>query len=258
MTTGHHRHLLLFNSNVLNKIVLWDQPMKCLLHVSSWLLLVAWCGLVHVKVVYGGTGLGLSIPDTDTTTTYSSILPQKYSINLAYIVDGRDVTEPPCDNYSPGASCLVTLQANRDSVKIMYRVKPEYKVNITSTIRIQMCYGADNTSDRPWRQFNDVISQNKQCNLDLIDQLPPQGDYTYQISENIGSSVYSIEVIDVLRDGTYAAFGNSSYFQVNQIDDTPPWLLGTAGGLAALGPLILIGFVLYERQKIPAIKLAQS
>lgn len=204
----------------------------------------------------GETGLGLSVPDTDTTTSYSSILPQEYIIYLSYIVDGEEVTAAPCYDYQPGAACLVTLQANQDSIKIRYTAKPGYQINESSTARIQMCYGYDDIVDRPWRYFDDVISKNKQCGLDLADQLPPSGEYTYFLSENIASSVYAIEVINVLQNGTYAAFGNSSYFQVEQIDGTPPWLVGTASALAALGPLILIGFFLYERHNTRALKQA--
>jgi len=218
------------------------------------LCVIAWVLALLLVCCSGETGLGLSIPDTDTTTTYSSILPQEYAIGLSYIVDGEEVIAAPCYNYQPGASCLVTLQADQDSVKIRYTAKPGYQIRNTSTARIQMCYGLDDTVDRPWREFDNVISANKQCNLDIADELPPQGEYTYFLSENIATSVYAVEVINVLQNGTYAAFGNSSYFQVDHINDTPPWLVGTASGLAALGPILLVGFFLREQYSLRNMK----
>lgn len=143
---------------------------------------------------------------------------------------------------------MTTLQASEDSVRIRYAPFKEYAVNETSTIRIQMCYGPENIVDRPWRKYNNVISKNKQCGFDLATNLSPEGEYTYLITENAPSSVYFIQVLEICADGTYCSFGNSSYFNVNQIPDTPSWLMGITGGLAALGPLSLIGFFLVEHK----------
>jgi hypothetical protein len=179
---------------------------------------------------------------------YSGISPPKYVVELGYIVGGVEENPVPCDNPSSSAECMTTLQANQDSVLIRYAVKPEYSVNETSTIRIQACYGPNNIVDRPWRKYNNVISKNKQCSFDLVTNLPPQGEYTYFISENTPSSVYFIQVLEICADGTYCSFGNSTYFNVNQIADTPAWLMGITGGLAALGPLTLIGFFVFEHK----------
>jgi hypothetical protein len=111
-----------------------------------------------------------------------------------------------------------------------------------------MCYGPDNIIDRPWRKFDNVISENKQCGFDLVTNLSPEGEYTYLVTENAPSSVYFIQVLEVCDDGTYCSFGNSTYFNVNQIEDTPSWLMGITGALAALGPLSLIGFFLVEHK----------
>ncbi len=179
---------------------------------------------------------------------YSGMSPPKYDVELGYIVSGAEENPYPCDNPSADASCVTTLQADQDSVIIRYAVKPQYSVNETSTIRIQMCYGPDNIVDRPWRKYNNVISKNKQCSFDIVTNLSPQGEYTYLITENAPSSVYFMQVIEICADGTYCSFGNSTYFNVNQIPDTPSWLMGTTGVLASLGPLGLIGFFLVEHK----------
>ena len=138
-----------------------------------------------------------SISDNDTTTTYTSLDPQvrtltaprthvvrsqrhrqralaqKYAIDLSYIINGKTTNPVPCDNDSPDAACMTTLQADVDSVIVNYAPKPEYQVNSTSTVRLQLCYSTPSTNDRPWRKYNDVISKNKQCPLDIATNLSP-------------------------------------------------------------------------------------
>ncbi len=152
----------------------------------------------------------------------------------------------PCDNDSPDAACMTTLQADVDSVIINYAPKPEYEANSTSTVRLQMCYSTPNTADRPWRKYNDVISKNKQCPLDIATNLPPSGEYTYFLPNYIPSATYFIQAIEICEDGTYCAYGNSTYFTVNMIDDVLPWMQAVSGVLAAIGPLGLIGFFIVE------------
>merc|ERR1712051_134554 len=74
-----------------------------------------------------------SISDNDTTTTYTSLDPQKYAIDLSYIINGKTTNPVPCDDDSPDAACMTTLQADVDSVIVNYAPKPEYQVNSTST-----------------------------------------------------------------------------------------------------------------------------
>ncbi|WPT15435.1 High-affinity nitrate transporter-activating protein 2.1 [Picochlorum sp. SENEW3] len=216
--------------------------------LNKFLIVALIAALFLVQGSEGAAALSKGIPDNDTTATYSGISPPKYNVELGYIINGSEENPAPCDNPASDASCMTTLQASEDSVLIRYAVKPGYSVNKTSTIRIQMCYGPDNIIDRPWRKFDNVISENKQCGFDLVTNLSPEGEYTYLVTENAPSSVYFIQVLEVCDDGTYCSFGNSTYFNVNQIEDTPSWLMGITGALAALGPLSLIGFFLVEHK----------
>jgi len=222
--------------------------------------------------VDAAAALTKSISDNDTTTTYTSLdpqvrtltarlplahgihspcprqraSPQEYALDLSYIINGEKTNAVPCDNDSPDAACMTTLQADVDSVIINYAPKPEYEANSTSTIRLQMCYSTPNTADRPWRKYNDVISKNKQCPLDIATNLPPSGEYTYFLPNYIPSATYFIQAMEHCEDGTYCAYGNSTYFTVNMIDDVLPWMQAVSAVLAAIGPLGLIGFFIVE------------
>merc|ERR1712051_2171 len=189
-----------------------------------------------------------SISDNDTTTTYTSLDPQKYAIDLSYIINGKTTNPVPCDNDSPDAACMTTLQADVDSVIVNYAPKPEYQVNSTSTVRLQLCYSTPSTNDRPWRKYNDVISKNKQCPLDIATNLSPEGEYTYFLPNYTLQATYFMQVVEICEDGTYCSYGNSTYFTVNMIDDVTTWIKAVSGVLAAIGPLTLIGFFVVENK----------
>lgn len=172
--------------------------------------------------------------------TYSSLEPQKYNVDLSFLGADNEVIEAG-----------TTLKADVDSVVVNWSVKPEFSANATDTIRIQMCYTTPNINDRPWRKYNDVISKNKQCNLDIATGLTPsaEGTYTYFLPNYIPTSGYFMQVIAVQDvTGAYVSFGNSTSFQVEMIDDTPDWLRAVTGVLAAIGPITLIGFFVVERK----------
>lgn len=179
---------------------------------------------------------------------YSSLQPPKYNVELGYLIDGVASYPLPCQDYAPGSSCLEQVDAGQNnSLIVRYSVKEGYGVNVTSTVRIQACYGPDNIVDRPWRKYNDVVSKNKQCSVDLGANLPPEGSFAYVIGPNSAPSVYSIEVIEVCEDGSYCAMGTSpGYFQVQPINSRPPWLMALTGVFSVIGPSILVGFFVWE------------
>jgi hypothetical protein len=198
--------------------------------------------------VDAAAALTRSIPDNDTTTTYSSLNPQEYAVKLSYVNSDGKEQDIGCDSPSANAACMTTLQASQSSITVKYETKPDFPVNSTSTVRIQMCYGPENIVDRPWRKFNDVISKNKQCPLDITTNAPAEGEYTYALPDYIPQSVYFMQVVEVCEDGTYCAYGNSTYFNVDMIDDTPTWVNAVSGVLAAIGPITLGGFFLVEQK----------
>lgn len=195
--------------------------------------------------VYGAASLVKPIADTDKTTTYSSI-PESYVVTLGYVING-ETTKPAdatqCDDPSANAACMTTLQAAQDSVIIKYTTESPQE---GSQVRIQMCYGPEDIKDRPWRKYSNTIASNKQCSFDVAYPEPATGEYTYQLPDTIPTSVYTMQVIEVDTDGSYVAYGNSTYFAVNQIDDTPAWLQAVTGILSTLGPISLVGFFLWE------------
>lgn len=171
--------------------------------------------------------------------TYSSLNPQKYDVSLSF--SGPNGAIP----------AGTTLQADVDTVVVNWQVKPEYSANATDTIRLQMCFSTPDTADRPWRKYNDVISKNKQCSLDLATKLVPSNDgtYTYALPDYIPSGGYFMQVLAVQDvTGAYVSYGNSTVFNVEMIDDTPDWLRAVTGVLAAIGPLTLIGFFVVENK----------
>lgn len=222
-----------------------NTKMRVSLHMIFALVLVAgW----QVNECFGAASSSKSIADTDTTTTYSSLQPPKYNVELGYIIDGVESFPPACPDYAPGSSCLEQVDAGQNnSLVVRYSVKEGYSVNLTSTVRIQACYGPDNIVDRPWRKFNDVIANNKQCSADLGANLRPEGSFAYVVGPNSAPSVYSVEVIEVCEDGSYCAMGTSpGYFQVQPINSRPSWLMALTGVFSVIGPSILVGFFVWE------------
>lgn len=199
-------------------------------------------GLAESSLAY----IAYCSPHSHNNTSY--IYHQEYALDINYIINGEKTVAVQCDNDSPTAECMTTLQANVDSVIVNYAPKPGYALNTTSTIRLQMCYSTPNIADRPWRKYNDVISKNKQCPLDIATNLTPEGEYTYALPDYIPQGTYFMQAIEVCADGTYCAYGNSTYFTVDMIDDIPTWVQAISGVLAVIGPVSLAGFFVVEQK----------
>lgn len=79
--------------------------------------------------------------------------------------------------------------------------------------------------------------------------LPPQGDFVWKVGPNVAPAVYSIIALEICAGGQYcgmSATGASGYFQVFPVEDRPTWLMAMAGCFAAIGPLALASFFIWE------------
>jgi hypothetical protein len=111
--------------------------------------------------------------------------------------------------------------------------------------------GPQSTSNRAWRKANPVISLDKQCGVAIAAGLPPQGDFVWKVGPNVAPAVYSIIALEVCAGGQYcgisaAGGAGSGYFQVFPVEDRPTWLMACAGAFAAIGPLSLASFFVWE------------
>ena len=137
------------------------------------------------------------------------------------------------------------------SVAIAYAVNTTFAPNSTSTITLKGCYGLQSTSNRAWRKANPVISLDKQCGVAIAAGLPPQGEFTWKVGPNTAPAVYSVIALEVCAGGLYcgsSATAASGYFQVLLVNDRPTWLMVMAGCFAALGPLSLASFFIWENK----------
>jgi len=92
------------------------------------------------------------------------------------------------------------------------------------------------------------LQNDKQCSVKIASGLPPQGEYTYTPGPNSIPAVYNVLALTVCSDGAYCSMGKSAgYFQINEINSTPAWLLTLSGIFAAIGPLCLALYFVAER-----------
>lgn len=130
---------------------------------------------------------------------------------------------------------------------IQYSVNSTTPVNSTSTITLKACFGPESSLNRAWRKPNPVIVDDKQCSTKIASKLPPTGQYLYGIAGNAAPAVYRVIAIEICADGTACSMGASpGFFQVLASNSTPGWLMAMTGAFAAIGPVTLTGFFMFE------------
>lgn len=181
---------------------------------------------------------------------YASLAPPKYVLQLSY--PGEAVTDPPpCNATAPGSACLPVLDAGvGQSVTITYSVNSSYVANTSSTVTLKGCFSATSSANRAWRKANPIIAKDKQCSVKIATGLPAAGgNFTFKLGPNMAPAVYRVLALEVCTGGAFCAMGSSpGYFQVLAIDSRPKWLIVMASCFAAIGPVSLAAFFVWEQK----------
>jgi High-affinity nitrate transporter accessory len=131
---------------------------------------------------------------------------------------------------------------------INYAVNTTTPANATSTINLKACFGPQSSANRAWRKPNPVIVDDKSCSTKITTGLPPTGNFTYTVTTRLAPAVYRIQALEICPGNVACSMGASAaYFQTYTIDATPGWLMAMAGCFAALGPLSLVAFFVWEQ-----------
>lgn len=186
-----------------------------------------------------------------TKTTLASLGPQSYNVNVTGFADGLSTTNCTTDKY--GAPCLPQLQADGSSVQIAYSVKPDKTAPTTITsVTLKACYSNSTKVDRPWRKTDPIIDKDKQCTTMIAKGLPGlSGSTSWTPNANTPNGVYFVRAYGICTtpNGTdYCSFGNSmGFFQINQIDSRPTWLVIMVCCFIPIGPIILGIYFGYDK-----------
>jgi len=87
----------------------------------------------------------------------------------------------------------------------------------------------------------------KQCTVAIATGLPAQGQYVYKPGPNTAPGTYNILAL-ASCSGAYCAMGKSpGFYQINEINSRPSWLLTASGIFAAIGPTCLLLFFVGEQ-----------
>lgn len=159
--------------------------------------------------------------------------------------------------HGPGTPALLTrtiavshVQVSAgvgQAVTVTYSLNSTYPANTNSTVKMMRCFGPESTKNRAWRKANPVISLDKQCKQIAVG-LPSTGSYTWLLDANVPPAVYKFTALEVCADGLYCGIGSSTFFQALAIDSTPTWLLAMTGAFAAIGPISMVGYFVYEQK----------
>ncbi|KAK9825836.1 hypothetical protein WJX81_000981 [Elliptochloris bilobata] len=186
--------------------------------------------------------------------TLTSLTPAKMTISVtSFMVEGHKMAGKLSKSADLDAPGIPTLQATvnsnteKDAVLVGYSMPPAAVPGVTST-SLYACYSKPSAYDRPWRQANDILSKDKQCQIVIANGLPPhQGNATWEIDENVPQATYFVRAYSLCGQ-TRCAFGNSTgFFQVNPIHNLPKEVIGATIGVMFFGPVVLTVFFLKDR-----------
>lgn len=172
----------------------------------------------------------------------------------------KSKADPPCV-ASPSAlpsACLenqggVSWQTG-DSVDVFFVYNGTNLPAGATTIDIRMCFSKVDTIDRPWRKVGATVAENlkNQCQFVVASGIPAalSGNATWVVPSTTPDAAMFPRIF-LKGNSTYIEIGESTpgkpeLFLAVKMETTPPGLVAAVAVCASLGPLLLIGYVIFS------------
>ena len=180
-----------------------------------------------------------------------------WNISFSLMSNGVEKGQLNCievDGALPNA-CLAAQGGvtydNKDSVMINY-----LPLNVSAdatAVELRVCYSKADTADRPWRKVGDTIAANLkgQCQYKVEGTTTLDGgSITYTIPSTMPDAAMFVRAFTKCGDA-YCGVGNSDpvtpyLFLAVKMNTTPPQLVAAVAICASIGPVLLIGYLLFS------------